>query len=611
MTRKQRYILVSLIVIVEILFYSYLFYRRAVDEKAYLKTVGHDFSVKVESVLRTFNIASELIYDQMVNSPYVMDQFGKVHRTDDSLVHAQVRSFMLHHFQSAYSKLRSIGIRQFHFHTPDNHSFLRFHRPQKFGDDLTDVRYSIKMANRHLERYDGFEEGRIFNGFRHVFPIVYRGEHLGSVETSFSFDAIRSELKKHGVQHTSFLISKDVVDEKVFSDETGNYVSSLISDGYVNEKRFLHYNDTLQFTRQLDMLLHGEVDTHIEPGNNATLVAKFDGVFYAVSFVNVNNVEGLPVAYFVSYQKDTYIEQNRQRFLLAVILGGMFIAIVLVLFFLFVANSYKIRKVNTELLQRREELSAINDKLQLQTLELEASNMQLNELNETKNKFFSIIAHDLKNPFSSITGLSQLVLDQAKKAGCTAVEEFIILINQTSRHGYSLLENLLQWSRIQTGHIKFMPQLVNLRGVVNDVSFLHDASRKKKAIGMTINVSESIEVYADMFMIDTVLRNLVSNALKYTEHGGHISLDAKAEKKSVKISVKDTGVGISQEDIGKIFSIHTSHSTLGTNDESGTGLGLVLCQEFVALHGSVLSVSSVVGEGTCFSFVLQTEAPKA
>ncbi|MCB2195315.1 MAG: PAS domain-containing sensor histidine kinase [Bacteroidetes bacterium] len=231
------------------------------------------------------------------------------------------------------------------------------------------------------------------------------------------------------------------------------------------------------------------------------------------------------------------------------------------------------------------------------------SEERLRELNATKDKFFSIIAHDLKNPFNDLMGFTQLLALNIDKYDKQKIEQFTHIIHQSSKLAYNLLENLLDWSRSQTGTLKFKPEKISISELISENIDLLESTARNKNIRIYSEVNGETFAFADKNMVRTILRNLISNAIKYTNQGGHIRIVGNCSK-TCKISVSDSGIGISSENIKKIFKIDESFSTLGTEREKGTGLGLILCKEFVEKNGGRLKIKSRPNEGSTFIFTL-------
>ena len=230
---------------------------------------------------------------------------------------------------------------------------------------------------------------------------------------------------------------------------------------------------------------------------------------------------------------------------------------------------------------------------------------ELREVNATKDKFFSIIAHDLKNPFNALLGASRELNDNINELDKEEVKEISFIIVRNAQNAYSLLGNLLEWSRSQLGGIEFDPQRLGLKEIVAESIKNVEGEAGTKKIKL-FNKVEDISVYADKNLLKTILRNLLSNAVKYTHNGGIVGVSARQIGRYTEVLVTDTGVGMSPEAIEKIFRIDTKYSTLGTENETGTGLGLILCKEFVEKHGGKIWVESEIGKGATFMFTLPT-----
>ena len=237
-------------------------------------------------------------------------------------------------------------------------------------------------------------------------------------------------------------------------------------------------------------------------------------------------------------------------------------------------------------------------------MELQKSENFLRIANVTKDKFFSIIAHDLINPFNSIMGISEILLEHLPEYDTETLMKFVRGIYTSSNDAYLLLENLLEWSRAQTGRIEYKPEFHEFRDLVFQTIGLTENMAKAK--GITINSSEydGLMVFGDKNMITAILRNLVTNAVKFSQRDGLVTIDAQRTEDEVIISVKDTGIGIDTDTIEKLFIINEKTSEKGTENEKGTGLGLILCKEFVDKHGGKIWVESEPGKGSLFSFTL-------
>ncbi len=226
------------------------------------------------------------------------------------------------------------------------------------------------------------------------------------------------------------------------------------------------------------------------------------------------------------------------------------------------------------------------------------------QLNADKDRFISILSHDLRSPFNNLLGLSEILTEDIYKLNIDEIEKLANQIKTTARSTFNLLEDILAWARTQQGTIPFNPQLISFIDICMNI--LETVNPDANAKNLTINYSapDGINIFADNDMIKTVIRNLVSNAIKFTNIGGAINIDAEENSENITISVSDNGVGIAPGDMEKLFNISEVLTTKGTANEKGTGLGLLLCKEFVEKHGGKIWVESRPGKGSDFKFIL-------
>ncbi len=236
--------------------------------------------------------------------------------------------------------------------------------------------------------------------------------------------------------------------------------------------------------------------------------------------------------------------------------------------------------------------------------EIKHKNEELELLNATKDKFFNIIAHDLKSPFNAIMGFSELLVERVQEKNYEGIDKFAGIILKSSGRAIELLMNLMDWARSQTGKMEFIPEYFQIVDFIEETTPLFDDIAGQKSISIRKNLSQGATVFADKTMISTVLRNLISNAIKFTNTGGEIVISVVNKTSELTVSVSDNGVGISKSALEKLFRLDENYSTTGTNNEQGTGLGLILCKEFIEKHGGKIWVESEVGKGSTFSFSL-------
>ncbi len=246
-------------------------------------------------------------------------------------------------------------------------------------------------------------------------------------------------------------------------------------------------------------------------------------------------------------------------------------------------------------------LSDITERVKMEE-DMQISRQKLFEANQAKDSFFSILAHDLKSPFTGILGFSEFLVNDINDLSLDEIAEFANRINSSARAILDLLNNLLDWSRIQTNRLEYSPDNVNINDIMFNVNSIVVPITHQKGLEYIFEIENGIMLYADRSMLETVFRNLISNAIKFTPRGGSIIVTGEVTGDVMQFSVSDSGVGMEEETMDKLFNLNELVTTSGTENEKGTGLGLKLCYEFVKRHGGVLTVESRKGEGSTFSF---------
>jgi len=242
----------------------------------------------------------------------------------------------------------------------------------------------------------------------------------------------------------------------------------------------------------------------------------------------------------------------------------------------------------------------------LRSRQIRLLNRQLEKLNIAKDRFISILSHDLRSPFNSLLGLSEILIKDVRKIDIDEIEDIANIINKSARNSYNLLEDILLWARTQQGSFPFNPQKLSFTDICKNILEMLNPNAEAKNIAINCLTADQLIVFADIDMFKTVLRNLVSNAIKFTNNGGTININAEQTNSNVTISVSDNGIGIAPDNLTKLFDISQIQTTTGTAEEKGTGLGLLLCKEFVEKHGGKIWVESEVGKGSNFKFTIPT-----
>ncbi len=237
-------------------------------------------------------------------------------------------------------------------------------------------------------------------------------------------------------------------------------------------------------------------------------------------------------------------------------------------------------------------------------LKLRHTQRELQEANAAKDKFFSIIAHDLRSPFTALVGMSQFLANGIENLDAETAKEFLRGMHTSSKNAFNLLENLLEWSRVQTGRMPMNPERVNVTELVKENLSLMEVNINNKQLQIENQLPEEEPVFADPNAVNAVFRNLLSNAMKFTSEGGRIELYSQRMDEKTAFTVKDNGEGMDEKTREELFRLDVRHSSKGNGGEKGTGLGLILCREFVERNGGEITVESEPDRGSLFTFTL-------
>ncbi len=265
----------------------------------------------------------------------------------------------------------------------------------------------------------------------------------------------------------------------------------------------------------------------------------------------------------------------------------------------------ELKVINKELLENQERINEQAEEMMVQSDELKIANEQLTELVYTRDKFFSIIAHDLKNPVNLLRGYSELLIDRYGQISDDKRQNYIKLINGATIQLINLLENLLHWSRMQTGNISFQPQKIRISSLLSENLALFTEHFRNKSITFNCGtINDDLVVYCDKNMIDLVIRNLITNAIKYTKREGNISISCVDKGKEIEFCIADDGIGIDEGMQKNLFGLVKNISRYGTEGEAGTGLGLILCRDFITKNNGSIWCVSQPDEGSKFYFTI-------
>lgn len=392
------------------------------------------FNDVYNSTRKSYSKITKLLYDEIINTPEVIDVFKKA-RDGGPEEQQRIRLTLHKLLTPTYESLKTINIRQLHFHLPDISSFLRFHKPEKYGDSLLGIRHSLEIANQEKRYVEGFEEGRIYNGFRYIYPLYdEKKRHIGSVETSLSFKALSNDIEETLGNEIDFIIKKSIVEKKVWKDEQSNYITSQINNRYMHENGN-EYMPIISKYNHINQSISQEV-TQLMKSQKGFAICK-DGTI--ITFIPISNVQGdKNAAYLISYEKSEEINTIANDALVLLMISTIILLILSTLIFIVLQKISKITEIATyDSLTGAYNRSTLNELLEYEL-----------ERIKRKNKSLSIIFLDIDN-FKSINDkyghekgdyvLKKVVelmgqkLRKSDRLGRWGGEEFLIMLPETNR----------------------------------------------------------------------------------------------------------------------------------------------------------------------------------
>lgn len=530
--------------------------------------------ITYNTIVHAFKTHSEIFF---INKLDTQEIYNLMHEANsgDAKKMAEAREALYAHLVDSYNAMHLFKIKQLHFHLPNNESFLRFHKPQMFGDNLTSVRDTVAFVNREKRFIAGFEEGRIYNGYRFVYPLIDKKtkKHLGSVETSVSMQAIIERIREETKGHVDFIIKKETVYGRVSKGELKNYEKSNIESSYLYEKSISKGGDV--FIEKL-VARYPKLQENLQKGEAFDFVQRDESKSYVTTFLPIINVYTKEqVAYIIVSRPNDILEYTRDKsvftfFIVILLLGA-------VLYSFYIVNRHK---------------------------------EEAERANSAKSAFLANMSHEIRTPLNGVIGLVSLVL----KTDLSALQrEYLTKAIYSSKILLNIINDILDYSKMEAQKMEIEKIPFELDVMLQNILDLFHFQAEEKSLLLTYNFAANVEKHllGDPFRLMQVLTNLVGNAIKFTDKGEvqlNISLEWLQENRTkLRFSVKDTGIGISKEKQEKLFGAFTQADVSNTRVYGGTGLGLMISKRLVELMGGSIELQSQEGVGSEFSFALVFE----
>ncbi len=538
-----------------------------------------------------YQVISDLVYEQVIlpaqaGALLAQAQAGEAQAN-------QARLLLQERMARAYGQLRTLGVKQVHFHLPDNRSFLRMHRPDRYGDDLTDVRATVRRANALKQRVVGFEEGRVFNGFRFIYPLTWESQHVGTVEVSAPSSALLARIVRE-MDMVQFAVSRAVVQDKVFSEYQELYAATPLADELLVE------NNMFVRTRSLAEAVPSIADDASRARLKARMAQLMQGAPVAgracwhrqngenllLLYLPVLNVDGERAAAVLGVERSAVLTG------LLHLARGQTAAILICAVLVVVGAAL----LSAELRRVRDNLRRIGD-----------LNQRIEEADRAKSAFLASMSHEIRTPLTAILGYSELLREQLETDGVpTERLEQLDVVSRAGDHLLAIINDILDLSKIEAGKMTLENTAFSLPELLSDVDQIMQARVAGTPVQLVKTARSALptQMEGDPTRLRQVLMNLLGNAVKFTERGLIelvVATDRDSATPRLRIEVRDTGIGMAPEQAARLFQPFTQAGEFITRRYGGTGLGLSISRKLTEMMGGALTLAySRAGEGSCF-----------
>ncbi len=596
-----------LFILLSILISFMITYEKTSKINAFMEQKSIQKMQNYQVLYKKYKTIATVIFNTEINTAAVLHILKDAKHANNAQK-AIIRKNLYKRLDNVYKILKQVNIKQLHFHLPNNDSFLRFHKPQKFGDNLTDIRETIKYVNETLKPIDGFEEGRIYNGYRFVFPLILDNDHLGSVEVSFSGIAISSDFMNNYNQFATLLMSNEVIDKKLFSYEKENYSNSSVQ-GYSYEKKqlaFLESHSNFKLPKNFSKAFQKRVLQKID--ENKEVFTLYDSDLQQLfTFIKLRNpITAKHVALFMIKSSSKYIRNKTYNFYFILLISNLALFFIVFFFYKEVSFGRKMKEVNKDLEKSLEIIKKSQDQL------VESEKMA------ALGTLVSGVAHEVNTPLGNAVTISTVIEHECdslqdiinsgslKKSTLlsklTDISESSKLLHNSLAHASKLIKSFKQVSVDQSSENE---REFNVAEYIEEIFSTFKSSLKKIPVQTQINCDETIIINSYPGVFAQIFSNFIQNSILHGfenhKKNAKITVDISKDTQTLRIVYKDNGSGVKESIKQKIFDPFVTTK----RNSGGTGLGLNIVYNLVAqkLMGT-LSMDSSADTGTSFTIVI-------